>query len=81
VTTIFDAKTLTKAVEVKNVQKLFNSNQLRAQIQHADDNELLYQLIVNPTSCVSGPVVREINRIGGSIQRFNPATDKFMPYP
>ena len=81
VTTIFDAKNAITAVEIKSSQTISTSNQFRAQIQYADDTGLQYQLIVGPNSRVSGPLIRDINRINGTIQRFDPVTGKFSPYP
>jgi filamentous hemagglutinin len=82
VTTIFDAmnKEVGLVVEIKNVQKLSHSNQLRAQILHAQNNNQQYLLVVSPNTHVTGPLFNEIKDIGGKIQVFNPTTAKFTPY-
>ncbi|MDR2637806.1 MAG: hypothetical protein LBB55_05650 [Zoogloeaceae bacterium] len=62
-------------LEVKNVEKLSMSDQLRAQIQRAGELGQPFNLVVSPkTQYISGPLLEAIEEIGGSIYRYDPAT-------
>ena len=77
VTTIPDlwGKNVGGLLEVKNVQKLSMSNQLRAQIKVAIDTGQPLNLVVSPkTSSISGRLIRQVRSTGGDIYRYNPAT-------
>lgn len=77
VTTIPDlwGKNVGGLLEVKNVQKLSMSNQLRAQIKVASDTGQPLNLVVSPkTSSISGKLIRQVRSTGGDVYRYNPAT-------
>ncbi|MNI36892.1 hypothetical protein D3C73_909590 [compost metagenome] len=77
VTTIPDlwGKNVGGLLEVKNVQNLSMSNQLRAQIKVASDTGQPLNLVVSPrTSNVSGELMRQVRSTGGDVFRYNPAT-------
>ena len=62
-------------LEAKNVQKLSLSNQLRAQIKLAGENNQPFNLVVSPrTRTVSEPLWRQVRNTGGDIYVYNPAT-------
>jgi len=85
VTTIPDmwGKSVGGMLEVKNVQNLSMSNQLRAQIEHAGEIGQPLNLVVSPgTRSVSRPLQETVRATGGDIYRYNPATGdltKFVP--
>jgi vacuolar-type H+-ATPase subunit E/Vma4 len=66
--------------EVKNVAYQSYTAQLQAQIDYAAASGQSYELIVNPNTMASGPLREAINKIGGSIVRFDPVTGGFSPY-
>lgn len=77
VTTIPDlwGKNVGGLLEVKNVQNLSMSNQLRAQIKVASDTGQPLNLVVSPrTNNVSGELMRQVRNTGGDVYRYNPAT-------
>ncbi|EIK60998.1 putative toxin [Pseudomonas lactis] len=77
VTTIPDlwGKNVGGLLEVKNVQNLSMSNQLRAQIKVASDTGQPLNLVVSPrTSNISGELMRQVRNTGGDVFRYNPAT-------
>ena len=66
-------------LEVKNVQNLSNSNQLRAQLQLAEETGTPFNLVVSPrTQNISGPLRDRIDevttKVGGGIYRYDPST-------
>jgi len=66
-------------LEVKNVQGLSNSNQLRAQLQLAEETGTPFNLVVSPrTQNISGPLRDRIDevtsKVGGGIYRYDPST-------
>ncbi|EEE35281.1 hypothetical protein RKLH11_3957 [Rhodobacteraceae bacterium KLH11] len=66
-------------LEVKNVQDLSNSNQLRAQLQLAEETGTPFNLVVSPrTQNISGPLRDRIDevtsKVGGGIYRYDPST-------
>ncbi|MDE3811266.1 hypothetical protein I7I49_13385 [Sinorhizobium meliloti] len=81
VTTIPDLwdKSTGGILEAKNVQKLTNSNQLRAQLEHAERTGTPFNLVVSPrTESISEPLRARIDavtrKVGGGIYRYDPAT-------
>lgn len=64
-----------RLLEVKNIQNLSMSNQLRAQIKVASDTGQPLNLVVSPkTNNVSGELMRQERGTGGDVYRYNPAT-------
>ncbi|MCW1243356.1 DUF637 domain-containing protein, partial [Pseudomonas sp. SAICEU22] len=62
-------------LEVKNVQNLSMSNQLRAQVKVASDTGQPLNLVVSPrTSNVSAELMRQVRSTGGDVFRYDPAT-------
>ena len=62
-------------LEAKNVQKLSLSNQLRAQIKLARENNQPFNLVVSPrTRTVSEPLRDAVKKTRGHIYVYNPAT-------
>ncbi len=62
-------------LEVKNVQRLSMSNQLRTQIQIARDTGQPLNIVVSPkTINVSMKIIRKVRRTGGDVYRYNPKT-------
>jgi hypothetical protein len=77
VTTIPDlwGKNVGGLLEVKNVQNLSMSNQLRAQIKVASDTGQPLNLVVSPrTNNVSAELMRQVRSTGGDVYRYNPIT-------
>lgn len=81
VTTIPDlwGKSTGGILEAKNVQDLTNSNQLRAQLEHAERTGTPFNLVVSPrTESISEPLRARIDavtrKVGGGIYRYDPAT-------
>ncbi|WP_407727994.1 putative toxin [Pseudomonas extremaustralis] len=77
VTTIPDlwGKNVGGMLEVKNVQNLSMSNQLRAQIQHATETGQPLNLVVSPrTNNVSGSLLEGVRSTGGNVYRYDPKT-------
>nr|WP_236124337.1 putative toxin [Pseudomonas cichorii] len=77
VTTIPDlwGRSVGGMLEVKNVQNLSMSNQLRAQIQHATDTGQPLNLVVSPrTNNVSGSLLDGVRSTGGNVYRYDPKT-------
>lgn len=66
--------------EVKDVINLSYSVQLRIQVAYASFNKIPMNLVVNPTTKISQPVIDAIGGTGGNIMRFDPATKIFSPY-
>ncbi|WP_161831355.1 DUF637 domain-containing protein [Pseudovibrio sp. POLY-S9] len=72
-------------LEVKNVVDLANSNQLRAQLLHAEMTGTPFNLIVSPrTQNISGPLRARIDavtrRVGGGIYRYDPSTGSLSDF-
>jgi len=68
-------------LEVKNVQNLSMSNQLRAQIQHAGETEQPLNLVVSPrTTNVSAELRTQIEGTGGGIYRYDPSTGELTKF-
>lgn len=68
-------------LEVKNVQNLSMSNQLRAQIKQATDTGQPLNLVVSPrTTNVSNELARQVRLTGGDIYRYNPATGELTRF-
>jgi len=68
-------------LEVKNVQKLSMSNQLRAQIQLATESGEPMNLIVSPrTRKISRRLIEEIELTGGKIYKYDPATNELNEF-
>ncbi|WP_164741265.1 hemagglutinin repeat-containing protein [Achromobacter spanius] len=62
-------------LEVKNVQNLSMSNQLRAQIQAATAIGQPLNLVVSPrTNNISRELLRQVRGTGGDVFRYNPTT-------
>lgn len=62
-------------LEVKNVQRLSMSNQLRTQIKIARDTGQPLNIVVSPrTINVSMKIIRKVRRTGGDVYRYNPKT-------
>ncbi|QCS65099.1 hypothetical protein EC609_23085 [Achromobacter denitrificans] len=83
VTTIPDmwGKSVGGMLEVKNVQNLSMSNQLRAQIQHAGETEQPLNLVVSPrTTNVSAELRTQIEGTGGGIYRYDPSTGELTKF-
>lgn len=83
VTTIPDmwGKSVGGMLEVKNVQNLSMSDQLRAQIFHAKETGQPLNLVVSPrTTNVSSVLQQEIRETGGNIYRYNPATSELTSF-
>lgn len=83
VTTIPDmwAKSVGGMLEVKNVQNLSMSNQLRAQIQHAGETEQPLNLVVSPiTTNVSAELRAQIEGTSGGIYRYDPSTGELTKF-
>ncbi|WP_343575839.1 filamentous hemagglutinin N-terminal domain-containing protein [Pseudomonas sp.] len=83
VTTIPDmwGKSVGGMLEVKNVQNLSMSNQLRAQIQHAGETGQPLNLVVSPrTTNVSSELRAQIEGTGGGIYRYNPSTGELTNF-
>jgi YD repeat-containing protein len=95
VTTILDsAGRPAGLVEFKDVAYLTKSKQLTAQLAEARATGQPYNLVVSPTTQrISGPLVRQIERVNrqilrenpgnvtsGGIFRYDPATDVLTPY-
>jgi hypothetical protein len=59
-------------MDIKNVEYLTNSDQLRAFYNHAIDNELPFNLIISPkTNSISSSVLEQIRTTNGSLFEFN----------
>lgn len=68
-------------LEVKNVQNLSMSNQLRAQIKVATDTGQPLNLVVSPrTNTVSGELMRQVRSTGGDVFRYNPSTGELTKF-
>ncbi len=72
-------------MEVKNVQTLSNSNQLRAQLQYAEMTGTPFNLVVSPrTQSISNPLRARIDavtrKVGGGIYRYDPSTGKLSDF-
>jgi hypothetical protein len=68
--------------EIKSGLEIDNSRQLRIQANHAKRTGVPFNLVVSPTTQrVSKRVQLEISKTGGTIQRFDPATGIFTPFP
>jgi hypothetical protein len=68
--------------EIKSGLEIDNSVQLRVQAAYAAFWKLPFNLIVAPTTRrVSKPVEAMVNSTRGTIQRFDPATGLFGPFP
>ncbi len=94
VTTIPDlwGKNVGGVLEAKNVINISNSDQFRAQLVHAMDNDLPFNLIVSPrTQHITEPLLKEIDRVNtnykivtghtaGGVYRFDPATGDLTNY-
>lgn len=66
--------------DVKNVQDLSNSPQLKAFYNYAVDNEMKFNLIVGPkTRSISEPLLDNIRNTNGTVRIFDPATEKLLP--
>jgi hypothetical protein len=62
-------------LEVKNVQNLSMSNQLRAQVRLAIETNQPLNIVVSPrTTNVSRQVTEQVTRTGGNIYMYDPAT-------
>ncbi|WP_277757085.1 putative toxin [Achromobacter denitrificans] len=83
VTTIPDmwGKSVGGMLEVKNVQSLSMSDQLRAQILHAKETGQPLNLVVSPrTSNVSRMLQQEIRETGGNVYRYNPSSNELTNF-
>lgn len=83
VTTIPDmwGKSVGGMLEVKNVQNLSMSDQLRAQIEHAGEIGQPLNLVVSPgTQSVSEPLQTAVRRTGGDVYRYNPETGELTKF-
>ncbi|HIE30059.1 TPA: hypothetical protein EYP66_22570, partial [Candidatus Poribacteria bacterium] len=72
-------------LEVKNVQNLSNSNQMRAQLQLAESTGTPFNLVVSPrTQSISGPLRARIDavtrKVGGGIYRYDPSTGNLSDF-
>lgn len=83
VTTIPDmwGKSVGGMLEVKNVQNLSMSNQLRAQMQHAGETGQPLNLVVSPrTTNISNELRTQVEGTGVGIYRYNPSTGELTNY-
>ncbi len=68
-------------LEIKDVQRLTQTRQLRSIIDDAIDARAPLNIVVSPsTRSVSGPLRRAVRATGGNIFVFNPATGTFTPF-
>jgi len=68
-------------LEVKNVQNLTMSNQLRGQIQKAEELRQPLNLVVSPrTQTVSRELIGGVERTGGKVYVYHPATNDMIPW-
>lgn len=81
VRTIPDANnSLSGIIEIKDVVNIKNERQIRAQLQHAGDNKIPFNLVVSPNNGTIAPRLREAiqehaDKVGGGIFRYDPLTD------
>lgn len=66
--------------EVKSGAYQAFTKQLQAQIDYARAIGQNYELIVNTSTRVSGPLQTAIGQMGGTIMRFDRASGAFLPY-
>jgi hypothetical protein len=81
VSTIPDVVQVTAITEIKDVISLSYTKQLQAQVNIAVQRGIPYNLIVGMKATVSSPLQTAVRLTGGIIQRFNPTTRTFLPYP
>jgi len=66
--------------DVKNVQNLSNSGQLKSFYNYAVDNKLDFNLIIGPnTKSISEPLLDNIRNTNGTVKLYDPVTGKFTP--
>lgn len=68
-------------LEVKNVQNLSMSNQLRAQITRANELGQPLNVVVSPaTKSVSNNLITQVRETGGDIYRYNPVSGELTRF-
>lgn len=76
----------TGLTEIKNVEYLTLSPQLRAQLGYATQHGMPYNLIVNPATRISQPVIDAISKVNmasgniGGIYRYDPVTKALIDF-
>ncbi|BDM64462.1 hypothetical protein NFHSH190041_19140 [Shewanella sp. NFH-SH190041] len=66
--------------DIKNVQHLANSDQLRAFYKHAVSNKMEFSIIISPrTKYVSGPLLDQIRNTNGKLYEYNQDTKTLTP--
>jgi hypothetical protein len=67
--------------EIKSGVEIDSSPQLRTQSAYAQEHRVPFNLVVGPaTQRVSQTVQESVYKLGGTIQRFDPATGTFTPF-
>jgi RHS repeat-associated protein len=75
-----DALTVSEMWEIKDVAYLSYEAQLRLEVSEALRRGIPLNVVVNPYTRVSGPLLGNVAETGGWVFRFDPQTGIFTPY-